>query len=81
MERMKEIGLNVTERIFAFGGEDFRDGAALLFDDYVVRIDERVAENLGKVPSDGGLTGSHESDEDNVLLHALEKSLPSEFDS
>lgn len=73
VEGMEDVGFDVAEGLLAFGGEDFGNGAALLFDDDVVRVDERVAESLGKVSSDGGLTGSHKSDEDNVPLHALKK--------
>lgn len=73
VEGVEDIGLDVAEGFLTFGGEDFGDGAALLFDDEVVGVGERVAEGLGKVSSDGGLTGSHKSDEDNVPLHALKK--------
>jgi hypothetical protein len=42
----------------------------------LVGINERIAEGLGEVSPNCGLSRSHKSDEDNVLLHTLGKTLP-----
>ena len=42
----------------------------------MVGVDEWIAEGLGENPPDGGLSGSHKSDKDDVRLHVLAKTLP-----
>lgn len=76
IERLKEFGLHVAEGLFTLFLKDLRDGPPILLHDEVVGVNERVAEGLGEISSDGGLSRSHKSDEDNVLLHAPGKTLP-----
>lgn len=73
VEGAEQVGFEIAKGLLSICFENFGNGPALLLDDQVVGIDERVAKGLGKVSPDSGLTRSHESNEDDVPLHALGK--------
>ena len=75
-ERFEEFGFHVAKRFLTIFFENCWNGAALLLDNELVGVNERVAEGLGEVSPKCGLSRSHKSDEDNVLLHTLGKTLP-----
>lgn len=75
-ERFQDFGFHVAKRLLTFFFEYFGNGATLLLYNELVSVNERIAEGLGEVSPNCGLSRSHKSDEDNVLLHTLGKTLP-----
>lgn len=75
-KRFEEFGFHVAKRFLTVFFENCGNGAALLLDNELVGVNERVAKGLGEFSPNRGLPRSHKSDEDNVLLHTLGKTLP-----
>ena len=75
-KRLEEFGFHVAKPFLTVFFENCGNVAALLLDNELVGVNERVAEGLGEVSPNCGLPRSHKSDEDNILLHTLGKTLP-----